>query len=197
MECAESAGVLHLSEPAGFRLGLPSSLTDLWCAANQGEIMAPYHIRAARAGEEDAILALLTELADYEKLLDKFHITAEVIRRDYLGDRPMLRCDLIEADGAPAGIATWYWTYSSFAARRGIFLEDLYVRPQFRGKGYGKTLLAHLAREAVNANAKHVEWSVLDWNAPSISFYEQLGARRPNGWYNYRLEGEALKALGT
>ena len=153
-------------------------------------------IRRARAGDEALALALLRELAEYEKLLDKFHITEEIIRRDYFRAEPLLNCELVFEGDKPAGIATWYWTYSSFAARRGIFLEDLFVRPQFRGKGWGKALLAHLAREAVKANAKHIEWSVLDWNEPSIEFYESIGAERNKGWYNYRLEGDALRALG-
>ena len=158
--------------------------------------MTDVSIRRARAGEEAIILALLTELADYEKLLDKFHITAEVIRRDYLSAQPLLNCDLLIADGAPAGIATWYWIYASFAAKRAIYLEDLFVRPSQRGKGYGKALLAHLAKTAVEAGAARVDWSVLDWNKPSIDFYESIGARPNSGWLVYRLEGEALNKLG-
>jgi GNAT superfamily N-acetyltransferase len=157
--------------------------------------MADFHIRRARPGEEELILALLFELADYEKLLDKFHITAEVIRRDYLGEQPLLNCDLLLEGDVPAGTATWYWMYSSFAARRAIYLEDLYVRPAFRGRGYGKSLLAHLARTAVDAGAERVDWSVLDWNKPSIDFYDSLGARAVTGWYVYRLEAEALEKL--
>jgi GNAT superfamily N-acetyltransferase len=153
-------------------------------------------IRPARKGEEALILALLTELADYEKLLDKFHITLDVIRRDYLGERPLLNCDLAFEGDAPAGIASWYWMYSSFAAKRAIYLEDLYVRPAFRGKGYGKSLLAHLAKTAVGAGAERIDWSVLDWNKPSIDFYEGIGARAVTGWYVYRLEAEALQKLG-
>ena len=153
-------------------------------------------IRPARKGEEALILALLTELADYEKLLDKFHITLDLIRRDYLGERPLLNCDLAFEGDAPAGIASWYWMYSSFAAKRAIYLEDLYVRPAFRGKGYGKSLLAHLAKTAVGAGAERIDWSVLDWNKPSIDFYEGIGARAVTGWYVYRLEAEALQKLG-
>jgi GNAT superfamily N-acetyltransferase len=153
-------------------------------------------IRPARKGEEALILALLTELADYEKLLDKFHITLDVIRRDYLDERPLLNCDLAFEGDAPAGIASWYWMYSSFAAKRAIYLEDLYVRPAFRGKGYGKSMLAHLAKTAVDAGAERIDWSVLDWNKPSIDFYEGIGARAVTGWYVYRLGAEALQKLG-
>ena len=153
-------------------------------------------IRPARKGEEALILSLLTELADYEKLLDKFHITLDVIRRDYLGAQPLLNCDLAFDGESPAGMASWYWMYSSFAAKRAIYLEDLLVRPAFRGKGYGKSLLAHLARTAVQAGAERIDWSVLDWNKPSIDFYEGIGARAVTGWYVYRLEAEALQRLG-
>jgi diamine N-acetyltransferase len=153
-------------------------------------------IRRARSGDEDLILALLRELAEYEKLLDVFHVTAAVIRRDYLNDAPLLLCDLAFEGNTPVGVATWYWKYSSFATTRAIYLEDLFVRPAFRGKGYGKAFLAHLAKTAVAAGANAVDWSVLDWNQPSIDFYESLGARRHAGWYVYRLEGEAMKALG-
>ena len=150
-------------------------------------------IRPAKAGDEDLILSLLHELAVYEKLTDKFRITRDVIVRDYLRAQPLLECDLGFEGDKPVGVATWYWTYGSFAAQRGIFLEDLFVRPEFRGRGYGKALLAGLAKRAVQAGAGHVEWSVLDWNKPSIDFYESLRAKRGEGWYSYRLTGEALE----
>jgi GNAT superfamily N-acetyltransferase len=121
--------------------------------------MTDYFIRSVRPGDEDTILALLAELAEYEKLTDKFQITREVIVRDYLGPQPLLQCELAFEREAPVGVATWYWTYGSFAASRGIYLEDLYVRPAFRGRGYGKAFL-----------------SVLDWHKPSIDFYDSLGA---------------------
>jgi GNAT superfamily N-acetyltransferase len=158
--------------------------------------MNEFSIRRGRLGDEALILQLLRELAEYEKLLEKFHIAEDVIRRDYLGTQPLLNCDLAFEGSNPVGIATWYWNYSSFAARRAIYLEDLFVRPGVRGKGYGEMLLAHLARTAVAAGARSVDWSVLDWNKPSIDFYEGLGARQVTGWYVYRLEGGALEKLG-
>ena len=157
--------------------------------------MDQFSIRPGRLGDEALILQLLLELAEYEKLLEKFHITEAVIRRDYLGAQPLLNCDLAFEGDAPVGVATWYWKYSSFAAKRAIFLEDLFVRPKFRGKSYGKGLLRHLARRAVAAGAKNVEWSVLEWNKPSIDFYDSLGARPVSGWIVYGLEGDALKGL--
>lgn len=152
-------------------------------------------IRPARPGDEDVILSLLRALADYEKLLDKFHVTKAVILRDYLGAQPRIQCDLAFDRDTPVGIATWYWTYGTFDARRGIYLEDLFVPPEFRGKGYGKALLAHLAKTAVKNGGGKVEWSVLPWNQPSIDFYEGLGATQMKDWLIYRLTGEALEEL--
>ncbi len=158
--------------------------------------MAEFSIRRARLGDEDLVLALLTELAEYEKLMPVFKITAAVIRRDYLGAQPLLNCDLAFDGETAVGVASWYWIYSSFAATRAIYLEDLFVSPSARGKGTGKALLAHLAKTAVAAGANRVDWSVLDWNKPSIDFYEGIGAKPNDGWLVYRLEGAALKALG-
>jgi GNAT superfamily N-acetyltransferase len=152
-------------------------------------------IRAARAGDEELILALLHELAVYEKLTHAFRITRAVIARDYLCEQPLIECDLAFEGETPVGIATWYWTYGSFAAARGIYLEDLFVRPEFRGRGHGLALLAGLAKRAAKSGAGRVEWSVLDWNKPSIDFYEGLGAKRSDGWFVYRLEGQALEDL--
>lgn len=159
--------------------------------------MSAFSIRRARQGDEELILTLLHELADYEKLLDKFHVTKEVIARDYLGAQPLLNCDLAFEGDTPVGAMTWYWTYASFAAKRSIYLEDLFVRQSTRGKGYGKALLVHLAKTGASVGAHRVEWSVLDWNKPSIEFYDSLGAQPVSGWYVYRLEGDALKALGA
>ncbi len=157
--------------------------------------MPELHIRKARAGDEELVFTLLHELADYEKLLDKFKVTREVIRRDYLSEPALLQCDLAFEGDRPVGVMTWYWTYTSFAAARGLYLEDLFVRPTERGKGYGKSLLADLAKTADAAGASRIEWSVLSWNKPSIDFYESLGARQPDGWFIYRLADDALKAL--
>ncbi len=149
-------------------------------------------IRPAKAGDAGLILALLHELAVYEKLQDRFHITEAVIARDYFGAQPLIACDLAFEGDKPVGVASWYRIYASFAAKRGIYLEDLFVRPEFRGRGYGKKLLATLARRA---DGGHVDWSVLDWNKPSIDFYESIGAKASNGWTVYRLSGAALEDL--
>ncbi|MGH6871792.1 MAG: GNAT family N-acetyltransferase [Rhizomicrobium sp.] len=152
-----------------------------------------FEIRPARAGDEATILALLRELAVYEKLTDRFHITEAVIRRDYLCAQPLLNCDLAFEGSAPVGVATWYWIYGSFSARRGLYLEDLFVKPECRGRGHGKALLAHLAKRAVTAGGTFMHWSVLPWNKPSIDFYESLGAAAEKEWLIFRLAGEALE----
>ena len=152
-------------------------------------------IRPAREGDEKEIVSLLRALAEYEKLLDRFHITEAVVTRDYCGERPLIHAELAHEGEACVGVATWYWAYASFAAKRVIFLEDFFMRPEMRGKGYGKALLAHLARIAMKNGAAGIEWRVLDWNKPSIDFYEGLRARRSNDWYTYFLSGEALEEL--
>lgn len=157
--------------------------------------MGEFSIRRCRPGDETLILKLLRELAEYEELLERFHVSEDVIRRDYLGAEPVLNCDLAFEGASAIGIASWYWIYSSFAAKRAIYLEDLFVRPEMRGKGYGKLLLAHLAKTALAVGGIGVDWSVLDWNKPSIEFYEGIGARRVGGWYVYRLQDEALRRL--
>ncbi len=157
----------------------------------------PFTIRSARHGDEDLILALLGELAEYEKLADKFQITRQIVARDFIGPNSPLHVDLLHQAAHPVGIVTWYFTYTSFAAARGIYLEDLFVRPAFRGRGYGKALLAHLAKQAGQAGACRVDWSVLTWNKPAIDFYESLGAERVSEWFIYRVSGEALGKLGT
>lgn len=157
--------------------------------------MSNYSIRPAHSGDEATIVALLRELAAYEKLLDRFHITPDVVTRDYLCEQPLVFCDLLFDDEKPAGIATWYWTYGSFAAARKAYLADLFVRPEFRGKHYGKALIAHLAKQVVTKGGVGIDWEVLDWNKPSIGFYDSLGATESKGWLTYNLSGDALSRL--
>ena len=157
--------------------------------------MRAIEIRGAKAGDETVIIDLLRELADYERLLHKFHLTAEHVARDFFGVAPAISCHLAFADGEPAGVMTWYGTYSSFAAMRGIYLEDFYVRPALRRRGIGRALVADLARRAIEAGCPKLEWSVLTWNKPSIAFYETLQAERVDDWHIYRLTGDALVTL--
>ena len=152
----------------------------------------PITIRRAVPGDEAAIVALLHALADYEKLLHRFHLTQEAVARDMLG--AACHTDLAFAGGEAVAVATWGWIYKSFAARRGIFLEDLYVRPDHRGRGIGKALLLSLVKMSRDAGG-FLEWQVLDWNAPSIDFYKSLGATMMPDWITGRLEGDALESL--
>lgn len=152
-------------------------------------------IRAAGAGDEDTVVALLHELATYERLAHRFKLTKEVVARDMLGAAAAVRCDLAFLEDMPAGVMTWYFTYSSFAGARGIYLEDFYVRPGLRRRGIGRALLASLAGTAREAGAVRIEWSVLVWNRPAIDFYESVAAQRVDDWHIYRLTGDALAAL--
>ena len=157
--------------------------------------MSGLSIRPAKPGDEDAIYALLYGLAAYEKLLWRFYVTREDVVRDYLCDDPLIHAELAFEGGQLVGGATWFWTYAGFAAKRGLYIEDLFVFPVFRGRGYGKALLAHLAKTAAQSGAVRVDWNVLDWNQPSIDFYECLGAKPQEGGIYYRLEGDAMKKL--
>ena len=148
-----------------------------------GRGMTEFTIRPATAQDADLVLALLTELAAYEKLLSKFSLTREAVARDFFGDGAPVKCELAFEGDIAVGLVTWYWTYATFAAARGLYVEDLFVRPEWRGKGYGKALLQYLAAKAVAVNANRLEWLVLDWNAPAIEFYKGIGARPLEGWY--------------
>jgi GNAT superfamily N-acetyltransferase len=152
-------------------------------------------IRPARREDAALVCAFIRELAEYERLTDACEATPDSVAATLFSPSPRAFCDLAEADGEPAGFALWFYSYSTFQAKHGIYLEDLYVRPQFRGRGLGRALLIHLAKRAVGENCGRFEWSVLDWNAPSIAFYEALGAKPVSGWTPYRIEGEALVRL--
>ena len=152
-------------------------------------------IRSAMPADRDLVFTFIRDLAEYEKLLDRVDATSDDIARALFAPHPRVFCDIAEFDGAPAGFALWFYNYSTFRGRHGIYLEDLFVRPAFRGKGIGKTLLVHLAKRAVAENCSRVEWSVLDWNGPSIAFYKSLGAKAMNEWTIFRLSDEALATL--
>lgn len=156
--------------------------------------MSDFSIRAAVTSDAPVIVSLLRDLAAYEKLSDNFTLDEAAVRRDMFGEA--CRCDLAFAGGEPAGIATWFWSYKSFGGVRGVYVEDLYVRPEFRGRRLGRALLAYLAAKA-HAVGGFMEWQVLGWNAPSIEFYKSLGAAPQENWINYRLRGEALRKLAT
>jgi GNAT superfamily N-acetyltransferase len=155
------------------------------------------NIRSATPNDVPEILKLIRELAEYEKLAHLVVITADDIRRDGFPQRPFFQVLIAEWDGAPAGYALYFHNYSTFRGRPGLFLEDLFVRPQFRRKGIGKALLLQLAKVAVEKGCARFEWHVLDWNTPSIGFYTSLGAEVMKEWLTMRVTGEALVQLAA
>jgi GNAT superfamily N-acetyltransferase len=152
-------------------------------------------IRRARPDEVGLVLSLVRELAEYQKRLHEVEATDAMIDAALFGDNPRLFCEIAESNGEPAGFAIWFVNFSTFSGRPGIYLEDLFVRPAQRGKGIGKALLAHLARQCVTNGWSRMQWSVLDWNTPSIEFYKSLGAVLMNEWTVCRIGGPALTAL--
>ena len=150
-------------------------------------------IRAATPADVPQILAFIRGLADYEKLSADVTATEEKLHATLFGARPAAECVLAFADGAPAGFAIFFTNYSTFLAQPGLYLEDLFVSPGFRGRGIGKAILLHLARLANQRGCGRMEWAVLDWNEPAIAFYESLGARRLREWQICRLTGAALQ----
>ncbi len=154
-------------------------------------------LRNATAADAPLIALLIRELAEYEKLLDECFVTPQALTLTLFGPKPYAECIVASLDGADVGFALFFHNYSTFLAKPGIYLEDLYVRPAARGQGVGKAALQYLAKLAVERGCGRLEWSVLDWNAPAIGFYESLGARPQDEWTVFRLTGEALTALAV
>jgi GNAT superfamily N-acetyltransferase len=152
-------------------------------------------IRAAQPDDVGTILKLIRALAEYEHEPKAALATEQDLLRDGFGAEPKFRCVIAEWDGAPVGFALYFYNYSTWKGRPGIYLEDLFVWPEYRGKGIGKALLLHLARTAVVENCGRYEGQVLDWNTPAIEFYEGLGAKRMKEWLPMRVEGKALLEL--
>jgi GNAT superfamily N-acetyltransferase len=155
------------------------------------------HIRAASADDVSLIHEFIRGLAEYERLTHEVEATDERLRATLFPEsgRPAAECVLAFEGAEPAGFALFFSNYSTFLARPGLYLEDLFVKPHLRGRGIGKALLLHLARLANERGCGRMEWSVLDWNEPAIAFYESLGARRMSEWTTCRLTGEALRKL--
>lgn len=154
------------------------------------------HLRPATAADIPLILSFIRQLAEYERLLAEVDATEERLRATLFppaGTPPAAHVVVAEHAGTPAGFALYFFNYSTFLARPGLYLEDLFVAPAFRGRGVGKALLLHLARLANQRGCGRMEWSVLDWNEPAIRFYETLGARRLPEWQICRLTGESLR----
>ena len=154
-------------------------------------------IRAAAADDVPLIRQLIAELAEYERLAHAAVATDDDLHIALFGAQPAAEVLIGEVDGRPAGFALFFHSFSTFLGRRGLYLEDLFVRPAYRGAGLGRHLMAALARIAVQRGCGRFEWSVLDWNAPAIGFYRRLGAVGMDEWTVQRLEGEALHALAA
>ena len=154
-------------------------------------------IRPATSDDVPLIAQLIRELAEYERLADAAVATEAGLHEQLFGERPAADVLIAEADGEPAGFALFFHSFSTFLGKRGLYLEDLFVRPAFRGLGLGRHLMAALARIALKRDCGRFEWSVLDWNAAAIAFYRRLGAVGMDAWTVQRLEGDALHALAS
>ena len=153
-------------------------------------------LRAATIDDVPVILRCIRGLAEYERLAHECMATEELLRESLFGESPAAQVVLAMVGDEPAGFALWFRNYSTFLARPGIYLEDLFVFPAFRGRSIGRRLLEHLAQIAVSRGYGRLEWAVLDWNVDAIRFYESLGAVPMSDWTTYRVTGEALTSLG-
>ena len=152
-------------------------------------------IRSALPDEASLVLGFIRKLAEYEKLSHEVMASETEIAESLFGQSPRCSCDLAFWNGVPAGFALWFYNFSTFKGRAGIYLEDLFVEPRFRGHGIGKALLQHLARRCVAEGLPRLQWSVLDWNTPSIDFYKSIGARAQDEWTVMRVSGTELEVL--
>ncbi|SFG80040.1 GNAT family N-acetyltransferase [Neptunomonas qingdaonensis] len=154
-------------------------------------------IRNATDDDAGVILQFVRELAAYEKAEHEVLATESSIRESIFSEESATKAVICESNGQPVGLAVYFLNYSTWLAKHGLYLEDLYVTPAARGTGAGKALLKHLAQIAVKKNCGRFEWSVLDWNEPAIQFYQSLGAKPQNEWVGYRLSGQALQDLAN
>jgi GNAT superfamily N-acetyltransferase len=154
-------------------------------------------IRPAVEADVGLLLQLIRELAEYERLSEEAVGTAQQLHEHLFGDRRVAEAAIAEIDGEPAGFVLWFTTFSTFLARPGAWVEDIYVRPEHRGAGIGRALLSHVASVAVERGWGRLELAVLDWNEPSIGFYRALGARSMKEWLTQRFEGDALRTLAS
>src|SRR5947208_9715220 len=154
-------------------------------------------IRPAQPEDVPTIVSLIRALATYERLDSECHADAAALEEHLFGARPAAEVVLAERDAEVAGFALFFHNYSTFLCKPGIYLEDLFVKPEHRGAGVGRSLLVHLAELAIERGCGRLEWAVLDWNAPAIGFYERLGAKPLSDWTVFRLTGDALRHLGS
>ena len=153
-------------------------------------------IRPARKEEVGIVLQLIHDLAHYEKAPNEVEATEKELLATIFIDNPKVFCDVVEVDGEIVGMAIWFLNYSTWQGKHGIYLEDLFIKPEYRGHGYGKALLKHLAKICDEKGSGRFQWWVLDWNSPAIEFYRSLGAVAMDEWTVYRVSGNALKELG-
>jgi len=161
------------------------------------EIREPVTLRRATRADVPLVLRFIRELADYEKLAHEVVATEELLAEQLFGERPGAEVIFAEVAGEAVGFALFFHNFSTFLGRRGLYLEDLYVRPQARGRGLGRALLAELAGIALERGCGRLEWSVLDWNEQALGFYRRLGAVSMSDWTVQRLAGEALRRLAN
>ncbi|MBA3390876.1 MAG: GNAT family N-acetyltransferase [Actinomycetota bacterium] len=159
--------------------------------------MPEFSIRNATGEDVPLILSFIHELAEYEKLSHKVSATEEILRNSLFGERPVAEVLIGESDGRPAAFALFFHNFSTFLGRPGIYLEDLYVRPEFRGQGIGKAMFSRLARLAKERGCGRLEWSVLDWNEDAIRFYKKLGAVPMDEWTTLQVTGAELDGLAA
>lgn len=167
---------------------------------NQEELLTTasnFTIRPASATDTEVIFSLIKELADYERLAHEVVATEDDIRSSLFGERPYAEALIGEYSKIPISFALFFYNFSTFVGKPGIYLEDLYVKPEYRAQGFGRQMLVHIARLAIKRNCGRFEWSVLDWNTPAIRTYDRLQAKPMKDWILYRLTGEALKNLAA
>ena len=152
---------------------------------------------SSKEGGSCEVLQLIQDLATYEKAPDQVEASRDDLLNTIFAKEPRVFCDLVEVDGQIAGMAIWFLNYSTWQAKHGIYLEDLYIKPEFRARGYGKALLKHLAQICDKQGYGRLQWWVLDWNSPAIEFYRSFGAEAMDEWTVYRTSGQALKDLGN
>jgi GNAT superfamily N-acetyltransferase len=152
-------------------------------------------ISSATAADAPLILALINELAEYERLRHESVASEASIHKALFGAKPHAEAVIARFDGEAAGFALFFHNFSTFLGKPGLYLEDLFVRPAYRGRAIGKSLLSHLAAVALERDCGRFQWQVLDWNKPSRDFYERLGAQADAAWVNYRISGDALRRL--
>lgn len=163
--------------------------------AAQGRAEGRLALRDAGEADLPLVVRYVRALAEYERLADQAVATEAEFRRFLFGEPRRAEALIAEADGAPAGFAVWFYSFSTFLGRPSLYVEDVFVEPAARGRGIGRAIFRDLARRALAAGCGRMEWSVLDWNAPSIAFYRTLGAEPRRGWTTQRLTGDALSAL--